>query len=99
MAASVGPPSTASLIDASGYYYVQSRVRHFAYREPELVERQVVAITFDGQGVVQNIERFGMERGQMVPLTRRVTDSSVVSNGFLRQLLGNFGNVDPGEFF
>ena len=94
----VGPPSTASLIDASGYYYVQSRVRHFAYREPELVDRQVVAITFDGQGVVRNIERFGMERGRMVPLARRVTDVEASNNNFLTSLLSALGNFSPGNF-
>jgi hypothetical protein len=34
-----------------------------------------------------------------VPLTRRVTDSSVMGNGLLRQIFGNFGNIDPTQLF
>lgn len=97
VAATVGPPSTGSLIDASGYYYVKSRVRHYAYQKPEVVEREVVAITFDSAGVVQNIERFGLERGRMVPLSRRVTRVESSDNNFLRRLLGAIGRFAPGN--
>ncbi len=88
----VGSPSAAGVLDSSGYYYVQSRVRHFAYRRPEVVSREVLAISFDDGGVVRNIERFGLEDGRVVPLTRRVTETGASSNTFLRQLLNNLGN-------
>ena len=94
----VGAPSTTGATNEGAYYYVRSRVKHFAYQVPEVVEREVVAISFDARGVVSNIERFGLEDGQVVPLSRRVTDSSVADKGFLRQLLGNLGNVAAGDF-
>lgn len=99
VAESVGPPSTASLVDSSGYYYVRSRVRHYAYREPQEVDRQVVAITFTDQGVVRNIERFGLERGQMVPLSRRVTRIESSDNNFLRRLLRAVGQFSASDVF
>ncbi|QBF31586.1 outer membrane protein assembly factor BamE [Thalassococcus sp. S3] len=94
----VGPPSSSGVLDTSGYYYVASRVRSFAFREPRVVERELVAISFDNSGVVQNIERFGLEDGRVIPLTRRVTSSSVSDNTFLRQLLGNLGRFAPDQF-
>lgn len=93
----VGPPSSAGILNDSGYYYVRSRVRSFAYRAPEVVDREVVAISFDGDGVVANIERFGLDEGRVVALERRVTESSVVDRTFLRQLLGSFGRLRPGS--
>lgn len=93
----VGTPSSGGVLNESGFYYVQSRVRHYAYQRPRVVEREVLAISFDSAGVVKNIERFGLEDGQVVPLARRVTDNSVGGNGFLRQLLTNLGNFSPGE--
>ena len=93
----VGSPSAGGVLDSSGYYYVQSRVRHFAYRRPEVVSREVLAITFDNAGVVRNIERFGLEDGQVVPLARRVTETGSQDNGFLRQLLRNLGNFAAGD--
>jgi outer membrane protein assembly factor BamE (lipoprotein component of BamABCDE complex) len=91
----VGPPSSAGILQDSGYYYVRSRVRSFAYRAPEVVDREVLAITFDTNGVVQNIERFGLEDGRVITLERRVTESSVVDRTFLRQLLSSFGRIVP----
>ena len=67
--------------------------------KPEVVERQVLAISFDDADTVANIERFSLADGNIVPLSRRVTDSSVLNNGLLRQLLGNIGNFDPQNLF
>lgn len=93
----VGPPSTAGVVRDGAYYYIQSRVRHFAYRAPEVVDREVVAISFDTRGVVANIERFGLEDGQVVELSRRVTSAGIADKGFIRQLLGNLGQVNAGD--
>jgi outer membrane protein assembly factor BamE (lipoprotein component of BamABCDE complex) len=93
---SVGPPSSGGVLNEGGYYYVRSRVRTFGLVKPKEVERQVLAISFDEAGVVSNIERFGLEDGQVVPLTRRVTDTAVSNKSFLRQLIGNIGRVGAG---
>lgn len=95
----VGPPSTETLIDDGGYYYVQSRFRHFAYKEPEVVDREVVAISFDQSGVVRNVETFGLERGNMVPLTRRTTPVAGGTSNFLQRLLRNLGRFSASDFF
>ena len=94
---SVGPPSLSGMLGDGNYYYVRSRVREYGMFRPEVVERQVLAISFNEDNTIANIERFGLEDGNIVPLSRRVTDSSVLSNGFLRQLLGNITNINPLE--
>jgi len=93
----IGAPGASGVVRDSGYYYVSSRVRHYGPKRPEVVSRELVAISFDQRGVVRNIERFGLEDGLVIPLERRVTDSSVQDKGFLRQLLGNIGNFNPGN--
>ena len=93
VAENAGSPSSAGLLNDSGYYYVRSRVKTLGYRAPEVIERQVLAITFDQAGFVSNIERFGLQDGRVIALERRVTESSVVDRTFLRQLLGSFGRV------
>ncbi|WP_367181329.1 outer membrane protein assembly factor BamE [uncultured Roseovarius sp.] len=94
----IGPPSASGVLSEGDYYYIRSRIRTFGMFKPEVVERQVLAISFDDSDTVANIERFSLADGNIIPLTRRVTDSSVVNNGFLRQLLGNIGNFDPADF-
>lgn len=91
----VGAPVTGGVADDSGFYYVRSRTRTFGALAPRTIERQVLAISFDDTGVVSNVERFGLERGQVVPISRRVTTTGVSNSGFLRQLLGNIGRFNP----
>ncbi|WP_420567373.1 outer membrane protein assembly factor BamE [Thalassovita sp.] len=98
VAETVGTPSTEGILDNSGYYYVRSRVRHYAYQAPKVIDREVVAITFDKRGVVSNIERYGLEDGKVVSLDRRVTDSAVANLSFLRQLLGSLGKFNAADF-
>ncbi|MES0824114.1 outer membrane protein assembly factor BamE [Ruegeria sp. SCP11] len=93
----VGAPSSSGVVRDSGFYYVRSRVRHYGPKRPEVVSRELVAISFDDRGVVRNVERFGLEDGIVVQLDRRVTESSIESSGFLRQLLGNIGNFNPAN--
>jgi len=81
-----GSPTSASLTGAGNYYYVRSRVKSFAYRAPEVVERQVLAISFDDAGTVSNIERFGLEDGRVISLQKRVTEASTVDLLFRNQI-------------
>jgi hypothetical protein len=65
---------------------------------PKEIDRQVVSITFTEEGKVENVERFGLENGQVVAISRRVTDSNIKGVGFLRQLLGNIGRLRADQF-
>jgi len=98
VAEKVGVPASSGVLNDGDYYYVRMRTRTLGPLAPQEIDRQVVAISFSDTGVVQNVERFGLERGQVVPLSRRVTDSSVRDNSFLRQLLGNLGRFNPTVF-
>ena len=93
----VGRPSAGGVLNETGLFYVSSKYRHYAYQEPRAIERMLVAVTFDSVGVVENIERFTLEDGQVVPLSRRVTETNIKGISFIRQLLGNFGNIDTGS--
>ena len=95
----LGQPGTRGIVDDLGWYYVRSDYERFLWRAPVEVDRQVVAVTFDQGGVVQNIERFGLEGGRVVILSRRVTDANTQGISFLRQLFGNLGNFDAATFF
>lgn len=95
--AKVGRPSTQGLLNDTGWYYVQSRWEQKGALPPVEIDRQVVALTFSEAGVLQNVERFGLERGQIVPLSRRVTESNVRGMGVLRQLFSSFGRIGAAQ--
>lgn len=96
--AAVGSPTSTGVSDNDAFYYVASRFRHFAFLAPEEISREVLAISFTDTGVVRNIERFGLEDGRVVVLSRRVTDDNLPDTTFLGQLLDSIGNFDPTTF-
>ena len=97
VAALIGRPSTSGLLNDVGWFYVQSTWRQRGAAALTETDRQVVAITFDDKGTVANVERFGLEKGQVVPLSRRITKDNVASAGFLRQLFGNIGGLTTSQ--
>ena len=54
----LGASGATSVLEDNALYFVRSRVRTFMMLEPEVVERSVVAVSFDGNGVVPNIPAF-----------------------------------------
>lgn len=94
----VGRPTSLGVLDSDGWYYVQSEFRRFGLRAPREVDREVVAISFNDAGTISNVERFGLEQGRVVALSRRVTDDNVQGIGFLRQLFSNLGNFNAADF-
>ncbi|MEX3315254.1 outer membrane protein assembly factor BamE [Sulfitobacter sp. PS-8MA] len=96
--AKIGHPTAGGVLNDDSFYYVKMRKRALGFLAPEEVEREVVAISFSDAGLVQNVERFGLEDGRVVPLARRVTSSPVRDNSLLRQLLGNLGRFSPTAF-
>lgn len=95
----IGVPSTSGALSDSGFYYIESDVRHYAWQRPEVVDREVLAITFDNAGVVENIERFGLQDGQVVPIARRITRSGDGDISFIRKLFGNIGGINAADLF
>ena len=93
VAVEIGRPSAAGLLNDVGWYYVQSRWKQAGAFSPKEQNRQVVAITFTEAGVVENVERFGLEKGRVVALSRRVTESNIKGVSFLSQLFGNIGKL------
>lgn len=93
----IGRPSTSGLLNDDGWFYVQSRYERVGPRAPKEVDRQVLAITFNEAGVVQNIARYGLEDGKVVQISRRVTETNVKGLTLIQQLLGSFGRLQAGD--
>ena len=89
----IGRPSTSGLLNDEGWYYVQSQYRLVGPREPKETDRQVLAVTFNEAGVVENIARYGLEDGEVVEISRRVTETNIKGVSLITQLLGSFGRI------
>ena len=94
----VGQPGATGVLTGGNYFYVKSQWQDYGYRPARLLDREVVSISFDEAGIVRNVERFGIEQGRVIALSRRVTDSNVQGVSFLKQLFGNLGQLTAADF-
>ncbi|NKX45833.1 outer membrane protein assembly factor BamE [Roseicyclus persicicus] len=97
VAEAIGTPGAAGVMRDEAWFYTAYRVRNYAYQAPQVIERQILAVSFDPAGRVTNIEEFGLQDGNIVQLSRRVTTSSVREVSFLSQILSNFGRINIGN--
>jgi len=93
VAQKIGRPTTSGLLNDEGWFYVQSRYERRGPRAPKEIDRQVLAVTFSEVGVVENVARYGLEDGNVVQISRRVTETNIKGISLIQQLLGNFGRI------
>ena len=95
----IGRPSSSSLFTETGWYYVATTIERFAFYEPEVVDRRVVAIEFDERDRVASVNRYGLEDGKVIDLETRTTPTHGRQVTIVEQLLGNIGNLQGGQLF
>lgn len=97
--AKLGRPSASGTFSESGWYYVSTQIEHFAYYEPEVVDRKVLAIQFDETDTVRDVRSYGLEDGRIVDLETRTTPTHGRELTILEQLIGNLSNIRGEDFF
>jgi outer membrane protein assembly factor BamE (lipoprotein component of BamABCDE complex) len=97
VAAILGSPSTVAPFDGNAWYYISSRTETIAFLPTEVTERQVVIVRFDGQGTVSDVETFGMERGEEVAFSDRVTPTFGTDLNAVEQLVSNLGRFNRDD--
>jgi outer membrane protein assembly factor BamE (lipoprotein component of BamABCDE complex) len=93
----LGRPSAYSSYDGDVWFYVASRVESFAFYRPRVVERTVVAVRFDEDGLVTEVNRYGLEDGRIVDLVTNTTPTLGRELTVLQQIFSNVGRFDASN--
>lgn len=91
----IGAPSESGITEDTAWYYVESTVRTMAFLAPEVVERRVIVLDFDNNGILSDVSQFGIEAGKVINLQTRVTPTESRRVSVLRRLIGNVGSITP----
>lgn len=94
----LGLPSSSGLLQDRAWYYVESTVQNYTYNPPTVIDRTVLAVEFNENGVVTGLAEYGLEDGRIVNLTARTTETGGRTLGVLEQLFGNILNLDAEQF-
>lgn len=88
----LGTPSTTSLFDeGETWFYIGSRTRQVALHSVEEVERQVLAVSFDKQGLLAQVKSLNKEDGTEITLVERTTPTAGNELTLMEQFMGNIG--------
>ena len=95
----IGSPVSTELLGTDFWYYVSTRTRRVGYQEPVVIDRVVVALAFDENEVLSEIQRFGLKDGRPISLSRRITDTELGRLTIVEQFTKSFGRLDPTQVF
>ena len=90
----LGSPSGSGVLEDGAIFYISTKIKNFLFYEPKVVSRDMIVVSFDDRDLVENIEKFTLEDGRVVVLSRRVTSAPVKGPKILSQIFGNLGNAD-----
>jgi outer membrane protein assembly factor BamE (lipoprotein component of BamABCDE complex) len=91
----LGSPSALTTFDGSVWYYVSQRSERLSFYQDNVVNQDVVTITFDDLGTVASIDRHGLERAHEVSFVERETPTSGSELTAFEQFIGNIGRFNP----
>lgn len=89
----LGQPVTTSLMGGETWFYVSTVMEQVAHRAPEIVDRQVIAVSFDENGLVTEARRYGLDEGMDVALRTETTPTFGRELTVAQQIFGNLGRV------
>ena len=87
----LGTPSIGGVLGDGNIYFVQTKVLKNSIRALKPVDRQVLVLSFDENSRLDNIQKFGLEKGKIVILEYRTTPSGLKNMSFLFRLFQNVG--------
>jgi outer membrane protein assembly factor BamE (lipoprotein component of BamABCDE complex) len=92
----LGTPTAIGTFHVNSWYYIGAQTKTVAYRAPEVLGQQVVAILFTDDGVVEDVQRYTLADAMRVSPTARETPTRGREMGLMEQLIGNIGRFNPG---
>jgi outer membrane protein assembly factor BamE (lipoprotein component of BamABCDE complex) len=92
----LGSPDTTSAIGGDAYYYISSTQKTVAFLKPREIDRQVVAVYFDGSESVRSVAHYGLKDGIVVNYYKGETPARGKDLSFLEQV---FGNISQRQMF
>ena len=95
----MGSPSSISTFPDTGeaWYYIGKKAEHYAFLEKEIIEQNVIVISFDENEVVKEIKNYDKDAAREIDVVERTTPTGGNKLGFFEQIFGNFGRFNPGQ--
>jgi outer membrane protein assembly factor BamE (lipoprotein component of BamABCDE complex) len=87
----LGSASSVAPFDGDTWYYISQKTKEVAFFKPDLIDQEVLAISFDKQGIVRDVRHRGWNDRVAVIPNPKATPAPGREFSVWEQLIGNFG--------
>ena len=93
----LGSPSTTDTFDQESWYYISQRSEVMSFYQADITQQDVVRITFDANGLVDEVSSHGLELAQAISPDSNRTRTMGNELTVVQQFLGNIGRFNPDQ--
>jgi outer membrane protein assembly factor BamE (lipoprotein component of BamABCDE complex) len=93
----LGTPSQVATFEPNIWFYISQVTDKYAYYNPRMKSRDVVAVTFGDDEKVKDVKVLSLKNGYQVAYSKRETPTRGRELTVLEQLLGNVGRGTAGQ--
>jgi outer membrane protein assembly factor BamE (lipoprotein component of BamABCDE complex) len=90
----IGSPTATSTFDDNTWLYITEVTQPQIGRTQAVLSQNVVVLSFNGQGVLQDVKRLNQDDSIPVSVVARTTPSPGTEATFLQQVFGNIGRFN-----
>lgn len=88
----LGSPSTRATFEKQEFwYYIGEKTETLAFFKPKILERLILVVQFDKDGVVKKITKLDASNAKNIALVKRITPTKGKELSVFQQILGNVG--------
>ncbi len=93
----LGSPSSIASFDDTTWYYISQKSQELAFFKPEVRDPEVVAVVFDKDGIVKDVQKRSSKQPRVIEPVARTTPAPGKELSFIEQLIGNFGKFNTNS--
>lgn len=97
VASVLGSPTTTAPFDDSVWYYMGEKTANKAFFEHEVTERRVLAIKFDEEGTVQDIQDIDQSATNDIEIVEATTATAGKKMNMFQQFFSNLGKFNTNS--
>jgi len=87
----IGSPSAVATFNPNTWYYISQKQETYAFFKPEILEQNVLQLTFNESGRLQAMKKYDLSDGRDIEMVSRITPTAGKELTILEQIMGNVG--------
>ena len=93
----LGSPTSITLFEKESWLYIESKEQNRIFLPAKEVERKIVKITFNRNGVVSKVKELTLEDGRKIAYDKSTTPITGKDLSIIDEFIGNFGRFPASK--